>query len=426
MDADQIRSLQPAMAAFAADFRDCFKREATFEHFQRYMLGLQTELDRKSIEPIALAAGVPVRTLQEFLQFFKWDHARVNAYMQRRVMDRHGPRNGEDAIGVLDPSAHAKRGDKTPGVQRQWCGETGKTDNCVIGHHLLYTDNHATNPFTCVIGSDLYLPQSWAEDRERCRQAGIPDDVAYRPQWRIGLDLVTEAIGNGVRLAWLTFDEELGSVPAFWYGLDALGQRAVGEVRPNFRAWVKKPSCRSLRGEHASRRVDNLVRHSPAFTRQNWRAVKIKTTTRGPVTWQIKTARVHLVTRDAKGNSVPTDRRYWLIAAKYPGTGEMKYFISNAPADTSLEATLQAAFARWHIEKWFERAKQQAGFGAFEVRTFTSLIRHWLCSRLAMLFLAEQTHRLRGEKSADHAGAGRGRGQRPGMEMLEPDLAIVG
>jgi SRSO17 transposase len=421
MDADQIRSLQPEMAAFATAFRDCFKRKSTFEHFQRYLLGLQTDLDRKSIEPIALAAGVAVRTLQEFLQFFKWDHSQVNARMQQRVMDRHG---SEQAIGVLDPSAHAKRGDKTPGVQRQWCGETGKIDNCVIGHHLLYTDNDDQNPFTSVIGSDLYLPESWANDRPRCRQAGIPDDLDYRQQWQIGLDLVREAIGNGVRLAWLTFDEELGSIPAFWYGLDELGQRAVGEVRPNFRAWVKKPSCRSLRGEHASRRVDNLVRRSPAFTRQSWRSMTIKTTTRGPSIWRIKAARVHLVTHEG-GVAQPTDRQYWLIAAQHPTTAEMKYFISNAPANAALASMLQAAFARWHIEKWFERAKQEAGLGAFEVRNHTSLIRHWLCSRLAMLFLAEQTHRLRGEKSADHLRAGDAGGQRAGVETLESNLAFV-
>jgi len=106
-----------------------------------------------------------------------------------------------------------------------------------------------------------------------------------------------------------TFDEELGSVPAFWYGLDELGRRGVGEARPNFRAWVKKPSCRSLRGEHASRRVDNLARHSPAFTQQTWRNMTIKTTTRGPVTCRIKAARVHLVAQDAEGNSVPTPPR---------------------------------------------------------------------------------------------------------------------
>ena len=429
MDADQIRSLQPAMAAFAADFRDCFKREATFQHFQRYLLGLQTDLSRKSIEPIALAAGTPVRTLQEFLQFFKWDHARVQAQLQRRVMDRHAPApesgRGEQAIGVLDPSAHAKRGPKTPGVQRQWCGEAGKKDNCVIGQHLLYTDNDPLNPFNCVLASDLYLPDSWANDWGRRREAGIPDKLEYRPKWQIGIDLLREAIGNGVRLAWLTFDEEMGSVPAFWYALDELGQRGVGEVRRNFRAWAKKPACRSLRGEHASRRVDNLVRHSPAFGDQAWRMMTIKHTTRGAVTWQIKSARVYLVVRDEQGRSVPTDRKYWLIAAHQPDTGEMKYFVSNADGKASLQQMLQAAFARWQIEKWFERAKQEAGFGAFEVRTYQSLIRHWLCSRLAMLFLAEQTHRLRGEKSTDHTGAGDRDGQRAGVEALGPQLACV-
>jgi len=422
MDADQIRSLQPAMAAFASTFRDCFKREPTFEHFQRYLLGLLTELDRKSIEPIALAAGVAVRTLQEFLQFFKWDHARVNATLQRRVMDRHA---SDGAIGVLDPSAHAKRGDKTPGVQRQWCGESGKIDNCVVGQHLLYTDNDATNPFTCVIASDLYLPQSWAQDRARCREAGIPDALEFREKWRIGIDQVKQAIGHGVRFSWLTFDEEFGSVPAFWFALDALGQRAIGEVKSNFRAWATKPACRSLRREHAPRRVDDLCRHSPAFTRQSWRTMTIKEGTRGPVTWQVKAARVYLVDRDDDDQPSPTDRQYWLIIARHPSTGEVKYFISNAAAGASLQEMMQAAFARWHIEKWFERAKQECGFGAFEVRTYQSLIRHWLCSRLAMLFLTEQTCRLRGEKSADHTGAGGPSRQLPGLDTLAAELEVM-
>ena len=166
MTADQIRSLQPALAALLDQFRGCFKTEKTFGHWQKYLLGLMADLKRKSIEPIALAAGVAVRTLQEFLSFFIWDHERVNRQLQQLVMDEHGC---ESAIGVIDATAHPKQGDKTPGVRRQYCGETGKIENCVVGQHLVYTNNDPQNPFTCMLASDLYLPEEWAADRERCR-----------------------------------------------------------------------------------------------------------------------------------------------------------------------------------------------------------------------------------------------------------------
>ena len=414
MTADQIRSLQPALAALLQTFRPCFKRVGTFGHWERYIVGLITDLKRKSIEPIALAAGVAVRTLQEFLADFVWDHKRVETIMRQSVMDQHG---SEQAIGVIDASAHVKQGDKTPGVKRQWCGERGKKENCIVGQHLLYTDNDPDNPFTCVVASDLYLPEDWAEDRDRCKEAGIADDLVYRRKWGISLDQVEEVIGDGVRFSWLTFDEEYGSVPAFWFGLDRLGQRGIGEARANFRCWPTRPHCRSTQSAHASKRVDNVCRRGPVFTQQKWRTVTIKDTTRGPMVWEIKTAQVHLV--DASGPvSQPTDRKYWLILARNPATGETKYFVSNAAANTPLAEMLEVAFARWHVEMWFRRAKQETGFGAFEVRTYTSLIRHWLSSRMAMYFLATATQQLRGEKSADHVGTGGRRRQRLGHRAL--------
>jgi len=421
MTVDQIRSLQPALAALLERFRGCFERESSFAHWERYLLGLMADLKRKSIEPMALAAGVAVRTLQEFLAFFAWDHERVNRQLQQLVMDEHGSERG---IGVIDASAHAKQGRKTPGVQRQYCGETGKIDNCVVGQHLLYTNNDAKNPFTCMLASDLYLPKEWAADGERCREAGIPDELGYRPKWKMAVDQVEAAMGNGVRFAWVTFDEEYGSVPPFWFELDRLGQRGVGEVRSNFLCWPSWPHYCSAQRAHAAKRVDNVCRFSPVFREQEWKGVRIKDTTRGPAVWEVKTARVHLV--DTCGAvSRPTDRRYWLIVARNPRTGEVKYLVSNAPQNAGLEELLRAAFARWHVEMWFERAKQECGFGAFEVRTYTSLIRHWLCSRMAMYFLASQTERLRGKKSADHPGtSGRG-GQRTGVTDMEPLLAFA-
>ena len=424
MTADQIRSLQPALIALLGQFRECFKREATFEHFQKYLLGLMADLKRKSIEPIALAAGVPVRTLQEFLAFFAWDHDRAAAQLQRLIMDEHGCRHG---IGVIDASGHPKRGDHTPGVQRQWCGQSGKVDNCIIGQHLLYTNNDAKNPFSCALASDLYLPKSWDQDRERCRAAGIPDSVVYRPKWRIALEQVRQAIANGMRFEWLTFDEEYGHIPPFWFELDKLGQWAIGEVRPNFYCWPTLPAYTSPRSEYGAKRVDNVCRFSPVYRKKKWKRIRIKETTRGSVNWEVKAERVHLVDASPADNnaSVPTDRKYWLIVARNPATNETKYIVSNAPGSVRLTEMLTVAWSRWHVEKWFERAKQEAGFGAFEVRTYTSLIRHWLCSRIAMYFLADQTTRLRGEKSADHIGAGCRGGELFSIEDLEPMVALL-
>jgi SRSO17 transposase len=392
------------------------------------------DLKRKSIEPIALAAGTAVRSLQEFLAFFVWDHDRVTDELQRMVANEHAPGTGTGrdsgggGIGVLDASAHPKCGQKTPGVQWQYCGQTGKLDNCVVGQHLLYTDNDPDNPFSCVLASDLFLPESWDDDHRRRKEAHIPDHLTHRTKWRIGVDQVQHALANGVRFAWLTFDEDYGKVPAFWFALDELGQRGIGEVPCNFLCWAKPPRYRSLRKEFASSEVQHLYRHSPAFTRQPWQKMTIKDSTRGPVVWEIKHAQVHLVDtahKDACG-SHPTDRTYWLIVARNFRTLEIKYFVSNAAAGVSLEELMPAGFARWHIEQWFQRAKQECGFGAFEVRNYTSLIRHWLCCRLVMYFLAAQTQRLRGEKPADHPRTDRARGQHDRRENVAELVVVMG
>ena len=424
MDYEQLVSFEPALAVFLEKVRHGFKRDKTFMYLQKYLLGLMADLKRKSIEPIALACGVAVRTLQEFLSYFKWDHHLISNILIRELLEHQ---HGKPAIGVLDASAHVKQGRETPGVQRQCCGQTGKRDNCVIGQHLLYTDNDAKNHFSCVVASDLYLPQSWDKDRARCRRAGIPDDIVYRPKWRIGIEQLEAVMAQGLRFDYVTFDEEYGKVPEFFFELDRLGQKAIGEVPANFRVWVKPPMCKSLRGEHASRRVDNIIKHSPAFYGQSWRRLVIKDTTRGSCVWRVKSAQVHLVQKQENQSycPVPTDRRYWLIATHNQQTEEIKYFLSNAPAQESLADLLEVAFSRRQVEKWFERAKQECGLGAFEVRTYTSLIRHWLASRLAMFFLATQTHQLRGEKPTDHLGTSGRCVQHAGLETVAKDPSFM-
>jgi len=404
MTTDEIRALEPNARRRLQQFVDCFAKAPVFEYFVKYSLGLLAHFDRKSIEPIALWIGAAVRTLQLFLSHFVWDHARIESRLRRTIMDEYGC---ENAIGVIDGSGHAKQGNKTPGVQRQWCGESGKIDNCVVGQHLIYTNNDPKNPFSACIASDLYLPESWINDLPRRKEAHIPESAVFRTKWQIAADQVDACLADCVRFSWITCDEEFTSVPEFIYRIDRSGQRVIGEVRANFRCWTARPACHSSQAAHASKQVENLCRFSPMFLKQSWRRVHIKDTTRGECVWEVKSARAYLVAKNAEGESCPTDRSYWLIIARNTETSEIKYFVSNASESTSLEEMLRVAFARWHVEIWFERAKQYCGFGAFEMRTYQSLIRHWLCSRIGMYLLVTETTHLREKKSGNHAGAGR-------------------
>jgi SRSO17 transposase len=422
MTGEQIESLLPALEAFVSRFGKGFRSCCTFKHLQRYLVGLMSDLKRKSVEPIALASGTAVRSLQEFLSHLGWRHEWVGAELMRQVADRHGSAH---AVGVLDDSGHPKQGDKTPGVQRQYCGESGKIENAVVGVHLIYTDNDRANPFTTALASDLYLPRGWADDADRRDEAHVPPEVVFRPKWRIGVDLVKAALAEGIRLDYLTFDEAYGQIPEFWTELNRLGQRAIGEVPRSFLCWATEPKYHSVQAPFAPKSVERVATHSRAFRSQAWQTVRIKDTTRGPMLWKIKAARVWIIDSGPK-DTRPTERAYWLIVAWQPKSGEIKYFLSNAAASVRPEEMVRAAFARWHVEKWFERAKQEAGLGAFEVRTYQSLIRHWLCCRLTMLFLAEETTRLRGEKSGDHVRTG-GRGGEPAdLAPRTARLAVAG
>ena len=139
---------------------------------------------------------------------------------------------GPHTIGIIDETSDVKKGDKTPGVQKQWSGRLGKTENCIVTVHLGF----ARGDFHCLLDSELFLPESWDADRDRCREAGIPDSLVYRPKWQIGLELQARAVANGLSFESLTFDEGYGSKPEFLRELSSRNQMYVGEVPRSFAA----------------------------------------------------------------------------------------------------------------------------------------------------------------------------------------------
>jgi len=400
MTPEQVAALGPAFAGYLRGFEDCFGQDRTRDHLHAYCRGLLSDLPRKSVEPIALAAGTAVRTLQEFLKDHVWDRRRLRDRLHRCVNDALAAVPGDDlgTVGLLDETSVVKKGKKTPGVQRQYCGAVGKQENCIVTVHL----GVAKGGFKTLIDADLFLPESWSDDRERCREAGVPDDVVYRPKWRLGLNQIYRAMGNGVVLDWLTFDEGYGCRTGFLAELDALAElRWVGEVPKSFRCLTARPDGRKPGPARKGKRADDLARHSPAFGRRPWRPMALRRRTQADQEWRVKAARVHLVRKRRA-----TERTYWLIVARNPATGEVKYFVSNAEADVPLERVLRVAFLRWNVEHAFRVAKGEIGLGHYEGRNYTGLMRHLMLCLAVMGFVAGQAERLRGEKPGGDAGAG--------------------
>jgi SRSO17 transposase len=425
MTAEQVAAMGPAFTDYLAGYHRCFSTKPSLRHFQTYSRGLVSDLPRKSIEPIALASGCAVRTLQEFLADHRWDHGRMRDELQRRVAREHLPAPGARArddlgvIGRIDETSVAKKGNKTPGVQHQYCGASGKQENCLITVHLDVGDGS----FRTLLDSELFLPESWHEDRDRCRAAHIPDTLVYRPKWQIGIEQLKRAQGNGIRFDWITFDEGYGGKPPFLYELDALGLSYIGEVPRHFRCWPSFPRYCSPQAPFIAKRVDNAVVWGKPFNNQKWRRFALDRQTLGRQTWEAKAAQVWLQTDGRAHTRVtcrPTDRTYWLIVARNVQTGEIKYFISNAPPKTPVRTLLRVAFSRWGIEHVFRVAKSEIGFDHFEGRSYVGLIRHMVLCQVVMLFLAGQTTGLREKKyravRTDHGA------DRPGIKHRLPRM----
>ena len=417
MDAQTILEIKPALTQFLGQFDGCFARSQTREHLDTYVQGQLSDLPRKSVEPIADAAGTPPRTLQEFLSLSRWDESMMRDRLQQRVARQHDDPN---ATGIIDETSFIKKGEKTACVQRQHCGAAGKVDNCVVSVHLGY----ATPDFHTLLDGELYLPeQTWREDRQRCLQAGIPDDVVFRTKHQIALDQYRRAVGNGVRFKWLTFDEFYGRNTAFLREFDAMGQNYVAEVPRNFHVWTRLPQAlhrrhsRELNKPASARRkrlkaknnrtarVDEVLRHSPLLRQQPWIKYHVKDGSKGPMVWEAKHLLVYL--KDEHAMPACGGRPFHLIVARNVlDPKEIKYFISNAPEATPVQTMLLVAFSRWKIERMFEDSKMELGMDHFEVRKFGSINRHLLLSCVSHLFLAEfqQDHAtpgVRGEKGAD-------------------------
>jgi len=407
MDTATIMEIRPVLQRYLRQFDGCFGRSSTRQYLPVYIYGQLSELPRKSIEPMADAAGIPARNLQEFLSLFRWDEQRLRDQLQQYVACHH---SGTESIGIIDETSFVKKGSQTACVQRQYCGAVGKKENCVVSVHLGY----ALPDFFTLIDGDLYLPQeTWNQDRDRCRKAGIPDDVVFRTKPQIALEQIERATANGVRFNWLTFDEFYGRSGPFMRALDQRGQNYVAEIPVDTMLWTKRPEIlyKAHRRDRKCGRqkqyprlkvknnppveVRNILTFSPLLRKQTWQTYHVKDGTKGPMVWQAK----HMIVWRGGEDGLPTQPYHLVIARNALDRSEIKYFLSNAPESTPVETLLRVAFTRWTIERAFEDSKTELGMDHFEVRRYCSIRRHLILTCVSHVFLSEFCMKNRGKKS---------------------------
>jgi len=407
MDEGEFRRVATTFRAFHRRFAPLFGRKEAQRHSEQYVRGLLVQqTDRRNAENLAESVGrTSARTLQLFLTNSPWDHEAVVVALQRYLGERLPPAFFPEEVvaqGVftLDSSGIPKKGRHSVGVAPQYCGQVGQVTNCQVGVFLGY----ATAAGHALLDAQLYLPPAWATDPQRCRAAGVPEDVVaqgYQSQAALGLALLRRARAVGALSGrWVTADAGFGVLPTFRDALDAEGWRYVVEVASTTRVFTAPPrraTIRLHRGQPA-RPVEITPAAVPVATvaaslpATAWHPLMVGEGALGPRTYAFAAQRVWECRDRAPG------RETWLLlrrdldppvgeSAAGEGDHRVKYAFSNAPAHTPLSTLARVGASRWTVETEFQQGKNEVGLDAYEVRSWRGWHHHVILCLLAAAFL---------------------------------------
>lgn len=353
------------------------------EHGDDFIRGLLSDLERKSTEPIAERAQEDRRSLQRFIGESPWDHVPLIEELCAQAVKGIGSPQG---VLVLDPSAFPKKGTESVGVARQWCGRLGKIDNCQLGVFLGYVSNGGHT----VVDGRLYLPREWARDNRRRRKCHVPKTVRYRSVHDLSLELL-EKRRHQFPHAWVAGDDEFGRPAWFRKRLRRMNERYVLEIPGNTLVCAAEdPPKTGAMGQPRKASFQQATAWKDKVPKDRWVRVEIRGGVKGPmVVWA---TRARMRTRDEKKRRGEVE---WLLVTRTEGkVPEIRYWLSHAEEEASLEAMVHAANARHWIEDCFERGKGEVGLDHYEVRSWIGWHHHMTLGLLALWFLVLEQRRL--------------------------------
>ena len=403
MTKKDLQQALPRFTQFVRRFGPLLQDDSRVARAEAYLRGLLLDADdNKNAEVIALNAyggdTSQVRMTQYFLGQAPWPYLPLRAELVRWVEEDFGDPEG---VLIVDESGVAKCGDKSVGVARQYCGATGKIDNCQVGVFLAYASRHGHT----LLDTRLYLPEKeWAKDAARRQAAGVPAEVVFRTKPQLAAELVLGP-GQAIRHRWITFDEGYGKDPGFLSRLEEAGERYLGEIPKNVRVWLQRPVVeepgrggggrtrsrpRVRAGQPAPQTVEQV---GAALPTRAWQRLAFREGTKGTQQAEFARLRVVVARDDLPGPEL------WLVVERGLGQeAKVKYYLSNAEANVPLLTLVQVGHTRWPVEDCFLQGKQEVGLDAYEVRSWLGWHHHMTLVMLALWFLKLETQRL-GEKS---------------------------
>jgi SRSO17 transposase len=398
-----IKDFMNELKGFHAQFADCFQRSESRDHFFNYMVGQFSDIERKSIEPIALAIkDGNVRALQRFVSDAPWNDDKIIAKYRSCVNDDLG---SPDGALIFDESSFVKKGQDSIGVARQYCGTIGKVDNCQVGVFAAYVSEHGYS----LVDKRLFIPEQWFTDdyRIRRKKCNLPENTIFKTKPDLALEML-KVISSEKLLPfkYVLGDSIYGISPAFIEAVEALPDMTYFvSVPKSTTCWLKQPVTITKQYRWGGKpRTKTVVADSESepitvgelaknINDYFWYRRKVSEGTKGPIVYEFTRRRVVLSTA-----GIPQKTVWLLIRRTLDNDPKYSFFISNASVGTRLKTLVWLSGLRWAIEQCFEETKTELGMDHYEVRKFMGWHHHILTCMLAHFFLWHLKIRM-GKKS---------------------------
>jgi len=359
-EVDLVERLSAELERVTARLTPHFSRREAHEAASGYVKALLSRAERKNAWGLSEEAGQSdPYAFQHMVRRAKWDEDAV----RDEVQDYARQHLGEGGVLAVDETGFLKKGEKSAGVARQYTGTAGRIENAQVGVFLAYVTERGHT----LIDRELYLPEHWLTNRERCQEAGIGDEVVFRTKPELARIMVERAVAAGLKPSWVVGDEVYGNNGALRRFLEEHRLRYVLAIASNThveRGASKQPVAQVLQELEA----------------QDWTTLSAGKGSKGPRLYEWARLKVN--------SSLAPQQRWLLIRRSLKDATEVAYYLVHAPAHTSLQAMVTAAGSRWPVEECFESAKGEVGLDEYEVRTYTGWYRHMTLCLVAHAFLA--------------------------------------